>query len=293
MIAASVLVASAAIFHGAPAQNAPWFVSLEQGGAFCGGALIAPDKVLTAAHCVQGSGPKDFKPRVGGRLRDWRGAYFPTKYRIIASPVLPDDYNASATTNDIAIIVLRQPVADVPTLGVAATPPTDGEATITIGRGQTDPDSFGSDAPLQAGQIVRDCSSLYPPSLLHTTVHLCTQDSTATASQACSGDSGSPVLVTRAGQLQVAGVVTWGGETLARKCGEGPADVSERVLAHTSLLTTVPKAFAPYPTRAITRRCRGGGWRPRSARLTVRRVRSGCRVIARTPGGWAVVESTG
>ena len=48
MLAASaVLVASAAIFHGTPAQNAPWFVSLERGGPFCGGVA---DRARPRAH---------------------------------------------------------------------------------------------------------------------------------------------------------------------------------------------------------------------------------------------------
>src|SRR5262249_38815859 len=158
----------------------------------------------------------------------------------------------------------------------------------------------GSAEPRQASQVVRDCTSLYPPKLLHPSLHLCTQDPTPNASQACPGDSGSPVLVNRDNQLQVAGVVTWGGETLARECAEGPADVSERILPHTNLLLgEVPKRFAPYSTRAIkitaNRKCVGGGWRPTGAKITVRKIRRGgriaCRVIARTPGGWADKES--
>ena len=88
-------------------------------------------------------------------------------------------------------------MTDVPTLPIAATPPADGEPTITIGVGATGPDSFGSDSPLQANQLARDCSSLYPPALLHAKLHLCTQDPTPNQSQACPGDSGSPVMVTR------------------------------------------------------------------------------------------------
>src|SRR5690242_8512196 len=102
MLAAAVL-ASAAIFHGTPAQNAPWFASLEEGGAFCSGSLIAPDRVLTAAHCVQGAGPRDFRVHIQGRALDVKAMYFSTNYRIIPSPVEPDVYSASASINDIAV----------------------------------------------------------------------------------------------------------------------------------------------------------------------------------------------
>jgi hypothetical protein len=71
------------------------------------------------------------------------------------------------------------------------------------------------------------------------------------------------VLLRRGRALQVAGVVTWGGETQGRDCGGGPADVSERTLPHLALLTGAPpKAFAPYAERRVrvrrtgaTRRC--------------------------------------
>jgi secreted trypsin-like serine protease len=298
MFAAAVL-ASAAIFHGTPAQNAPWFASLQQGGAFCSGSLIAPDRVLTAAHCVQGAGPRNFDVHIGGKALRAKAIYFPANYRIIPSPVEPDVYSASASINDIAIVVLRQPQT-TPTLPVAATPPALGEATTTVGIGTINPDGEQPDNPLQATQQARDCSGIYPKQLLHPSRHLCTQDPTATKAQACPGDSGGAVTVTRDGQMQVAGVVTWGGETLGRECGEGPADVSERVLAHASLVTgALPKNQAPYSTTAVRidakGRCHRGAWFPKAAKFKIRYVkhgrRRGCIVKATTSGGWSEKES--
>ena len=43
-------------------------------------------------------------------------------------------------------------------------------------------------------------------------------------------------MVRRNGAWAVAAVVTWGGETYGRDCGEGLPDVSERVDAHAALL---------------------------------------------------------
>lgn len=319
---AAALLAAASIFHGTPVppEQSPWLVTLTRADVVCGGALIAPDRVLTAAHCVQGADPGKLSVRLGGVRHPWRGAIFPRGYELIPSPVAPDSQAASATLGDIAVILLREPVRGVPPLPIADPVPAAGEATLTIGHGRTGPGATGpSKRALGASQTVSDaCPAAYGAKLFHPDRHLCTIDATATAAQACAGDSGSPVLVQRNGAWAVAGVVTWGGETQGRDCGEGLPDVSERVAAHAQLLTATG-TVSPWAHRRVrvrrsgnVARCVIGRWTPSSARFTVRwyvergskrtflprggktrttTARVGCSVTARTAGGWATEDS--
>lgn len=329
----STLLATAAVFHGTPfpPEQAPWLVSLTTRGPYCGGALIAPDRVVTAAHCVQGADPGRVSVRLSGRRRAWRGAIFPTSYREIPSPVHPEDPSASGTVDDIAVLLLEEPVTDVAPVPVAAPAPAVGEPSVTLGRGRTGPaPSAGSAVALAANQVVSDgCASAYGSSLFHPARHLCTLDPTANAAQACAGDSGGPVMVQRNGGWALAGVVTWGGETQGRDCGEGLPDVSERIAAHAGLLTRAG-TVAPWAERRVrvrrsgaVRRCVVGTWHPAAATFKVRWWREGapkldgqqltpgkriylegggktrtvksgkvgCSVTARTAGGWATEDS--
>jgi len=332
MISAT-LIASAAVFHGTPfpPEQAPWFVSLTTRAPYCGGTLIARDRVLTAAHCVQGADPGRVSVRVGGRRLAWRGAIFPTSYKEIPSPVAPDDPSASGTVDDIAVILLEQPVTDISPAPIADPAPIPGEPSLTLGKGRTGPGpSEGSPVVLATHQQVSDgCPAAYGATLFDPAKHLCTLDATPNAGQACAGDSGGPVMVQRNGGWAVAGLVTWGGETRGRDCGEGLPDVSERVAAHAGLLTQAG-ALAPWSERRVrvrrsgkVRRCVIGQWHPASAKVTVRWWREepptvngqqiipgkrtylkgggtrrtlksgkvGCAVTARTAGGWATEAS--
>lgn len=298
-----------AIFHGRAVAHdeAPWLVALQRNGTVCGGVLVARDRVLTAAHCVQGADPARLRVELGagpapGATRHLRfdRVVFPARFADLPSPDFPEDPRRSGSTHDLAVLRLTTPVDDVAPLPLATLPPEPGEATTTYGRGRVGPVDRHAPAGAPAADTGRgpvaaraaDQLVLAPPAcgepygaLLRPSAHLCTLDATDTRAQACGGDSGGPVVVRRDGRAELVALVTWGGETRGRDCGEGLPDVSERVAPHAALVAGTFAAPAPYATRRTRVRradgvleCVSGPWRPTDAKLRVSWYREGGRI---------------
>ena len=106
----------------AKAGSWPWQVALvrpQRSGdtrtrQFCGGSVIAPRWVLTAAHCVDDEAPDDLQVLVGTRDLNRGGR------RIDVQAIrMHEDYSNVGDGNDIALLKLARP-ADVPAVGIAS-----------------------------------------------------------------------------------------------------------------------------------------------------------------------------
>ncbi|KAJ8726726.1 hypothetical protein PYW08_015123 [Mythimna loreyi] len=84
----------------------PYQVSMVlNGNSFCGGFIISPDYVLTAAHCVQNTSPRAIRLRVGSTRRDTGG-----RIVRVSNVTVHPQYGRPQFDNDIAALRLARPL---------------------------------------------------------------------------------------------------------------------------------------------------------------------------------------
>uniref|UniRef100_A0A8C9C1Q7 Polyserase-2 n=1 Tax=Phocoena sinus TaxID=42100 RepID=A0A8C9C1Q7_PHOSS len=112
---------SARIMGGSDSQPGtwPWQVSLHQGGGhICGGSLIAPSWVLSAAHCFVTNGTlepaAEWSVVLGVHSQD--GPLDGAHVRAVAAILVPDNYSGVESGADVALLRLASPARLGPTV---------------------------------------------------------------------------------------------------------------------------------------------------------------------------------
>lgn len=188
-------------------------------GFFCGGAVVAPTKILTAAHCVKGYDWNANGAVVTGTAQlpsadgtDLHGGTVTGVWRQWNHP----SYKATTIDNDIAVLTLPVPVKATPirmTTSGDTTSYKAGTSAKVYGWGRTSSTSDAISDRLKTAtlpvQSDTTCAGAYGADFVKG--HMVCAGKPATGSDsgttsACNGDSGGPLVVNN----RIVGVVSWG-----------------------------------------------------------------------------------
>jgi trypsin len=244
----------------------PWVTALTRtsgsggdfGRTFCTATLIAPDRVLTAAHCVNDKTASDIQALVGRKnlLNEWEGQRFGVREILIhPKAYLPrTGIHTNHAFYDIAVLLLAgsstvqaAPIGDATTW---ASPPKGWAMGWGHVSYEHDPETWIEDPRLKTAELDllddAQCNAAINVGVQHffPDIHLCAYD-IAEVDCITHGDSGGPLMVWSNGAWRLIGVTSF--YPLPNSCGPiGFAWVAGPSMRDWAL-TAMPPPLPPPP----------------------------------------------
>jgi len=194
----------------------PYIVSLRwNGDHFCGGSIISPNVIMTAAHCLYGYEDDPYEIVAG----EWSlsDADSSEQRRMASRLLVHEDYNDRTITNDIALMWVDTPFEFNEFVSNIELPPPMHSATGAApvsGWGYTEENGGELSDKLQVVtlQIISDteCRDKIPGNPGQVTDDMICAYHEPGGMDSCQGDSGGPLTNDNSGSLYVVGIVSWG-----------------------------------------------------------------------------------